>query len=386
MQKVLELREGLGEVRSERVHALREDLHAHPELSSCERRTQRRLAEELVALGLEPRHVAETGLIADLGPSPVLCLRADIDALPITETSGASFMSTVPGVAHACGHDVHTAALIGAASLLVGERLPIRVLFQPAEERGIGARRCVADGACDGILAVFGGHLDLDYPVGTVALQAGPMCASTDQFRIVVNGRASHAARPHKGVDAILCGARIVDALQGIVAREIEPGQPAVITVGVFRAGERSNILADEAVLQGTLRCCSPEVRAQLRDAVPRVCAGIAAACGAEVRFELEPGHDPVVNDGALVDVVVAAFRDAGIHVVRLARANTGGEDFSDLLVGRRGVYLRWGAAGSHGRQDPAHSGGFLPDPRVLDVAAVGYVAAARALLAELAR
>ncbi len=377
---------GLDDEHLERARTLREDLHAHPELSLQERRTQRRIAEDLVALGLKPRVVAETGLVADLAASPVLCLRADIDALPITEATGVSFSSTVPGVAHACGHDVHASALIGATSILVRDSPAIRVLFQPAEERGIGARRCVADGACDGIAAVFGGHLDLDYPVGTVALQAGPMCASTDQFTITVRGRASHAARPHKGVDAILCGARIVDALQGIVAREVEPGQPAVITVGVFRAGERSNILAGEATLQGTIRSGSPEVRVQLRSAVPRVCAGIAAACGAEVQFTLEPGHDPVVNDAALVDAVVAAFRASGIHVVRLARANTGGEDFSDLLVGRRGVYLRWGASGAGARTDPAHSGGFLPDPRVLDVAVAGYVAAARALLAELGR
>ena len=371
------------------VHALREDIHRAPELSRLEFGTQARIDAWLRDFGVVGRSVGGTGLVADVvgdPRGPRVCVRGDMDALPVDEATGAPFASTVPGVAHACGHDVHAAAACGAVALLAGDPPAgvIRVLLQPAEEHGTGAAACVADGAMDGVDAVLGGHLDLDYAIGTVALQAGPMCASTDQFRVVVRGRGSHAARPQLGVDAVLCGARIVDALQGIVAREVEPGQPAVITVGAFHGGERSNILADRAVLDGTIRCCDPSVRDQLKSALHRVVAGVAAASGASAEVGIREGHDPVVNDPDLAEVVAAALRDLGLRTVRLARPNTGGEDFSDLLRGRRGVYVRWGSRGPGSGDGPAHSGRFLPDAGVLDIATLGLAASARAVVSYL--
>lgn len=370
---------------AEAARALRRELHAAPELSHREAATATRLADAVAALGLTPRRVADHGVVADLvgdARGPVVCIRGDIDALPLHEATGVAYASRHPGVMHACGHDVHAAAAWAALAALRDDPPPgvVRVLFQPAEERGDGAARCVADGALDGVHVVLGGHVDLDYPVGTVALQPGPMCASTDHFRLRVRGRGGHGARPHQGIDAVLVAAEIVVALQAIVAREIEPGRPAVVTVGELHAGERYNILAANALLEGTLRAHDDAVRARLRDAVGRVAGGIAAARGAEVEVRLFPGNEPVVNDAELTPVVDAALRER-FTTCRLARPNMGGEDFSELCRGRRGVYVRWGAAGPGAAAAPAHSAGFLPDEDVLFVAAAGFAAAARAVI-----
>jgi amidohydrolase len=367
--------------------ALRRELHRQPELSGAETATSDRVARALRALGLSPRSVGGTGLIADVigDPNgPRVALRADLDALPIQEATGLPFASRVPGVMHACGHDVHSAALVAAAAMLVESPPPgvVRLLFQPAEETGNGAARCVKDGALDGFDAVIGGHVDLDYPVGTVALQPGPMCAGTDHFRITVIGRGGHGARPHQGTDALLAGAQIVTALQSVVAREIEPGRPAVLHVGTFHSGERRNILAGSATLEGTLRSGSAEVRAHLKAAVMRVAQAVASAAGATAQIEIEPGNEPVVNDDALTDVVRTALAGAGLRTAPLVRFNTGGEDFSDLTKGRAGVYVRWGAAGPESGSAPAHSAGFRVDEGVIDAAALGLAAAARAAVA----
>ncbi len=373
----------------ERAHELRRELHRHPELSNDEHRTSARLAQALRELGLEPRSVGGTGLVADLVADidgPTICIRGDIDALPLHEASGCPDSSQNPDVMHACGHDVHAAATWAAAALLVECPPPgiVRVLFQPAEELGTGAHACVRDGAMEGVHAVLGGHVDLRYPVGTVAMRPGPMCASTDEFRVRITGRATHGARPHLGTDALLAAAQVVIALQQVVAREIRPGDPAVITVGRLRAGERANILAGSAELWGTVRAQSESVREQICHAIRRICAGIGAAAGVEVSVERLRGNGPVCNDPYLSEHARAALRAGGIEVVPLADANMGGEDFSALHADRPGVYVRWGAAGPHSNPDPAHSPGFRVDPGVLEVAATGLAACARAAVAAL--
>jgi amidohydrolase len=370
--------------------ALRRDIHRHPELSHLEFATQARLEAAVRTLGLTPVRVAGTGLYADVcgTPGPKVCIRADTDALPLHEDPGLPYASEVPGVMHACGHDVHAAAAWAAMAHLCADPPAgtVRVLFQPAEERGDGARACIEAGALEGFDAVVGGHVDLDYPVGRVGIQAGPICAGTDHFRVTVQGHGGHGARPHAGADALCGAAALVVALQQIVAREIEPGRPAVVTVGTFRAGERYNILAARAVLEGTLRSHDPAVRAHLREAVARVARGVTAA--ASLRFELElfPGNEPVVNDRALTRAVkVALDRLLGPGAtVPLARLNTGGEDFSELHRDRPGVYLRWGASGPGASSAPAHSSGFRVDEGVLGVAGSGLATAARAMLGHL--
>jgi amidohydrolase len=373
-----------------RAIALRRDLHAHPELSHREVRTQSVLEGVLRELGLVPVRVANTGLYADIVGDPAgprVCVRADTDALPLDEETGLPYRSGVQGVMHACGHDVHAASAWAAAAMLVRDPPPgvVRVLFQPAEERGEGAAACVADGAMDGMGAVLGGHVDLDYPVGTVALQAGAVSAGTEQFRVMVAGRAAHGARPHQGIDAILAASQLVVALQGVVAREIAPGAPAVLTVGTFHAGERANILAGTAILEGTMRACDDGVRAQLSAALARIAAGVAAATGTEIHVDSRRGHDPVVNDATLARALAPAFEAASLSLVRLARPNTGGEDFGELTRDRPGIYVRWGCDGPGASSAPAHSTGFCPDEGVIDAAAAGFAAAARAAVGHLA-
>jgi amidohydrolase len=369
---------------------LRRDLHLHPELAHEEHLSAARVADALESIGLRPVRVAGTGVYADIvgdPAGPIVCLRGDLDALPLTEDTALPFSSEVPGKMHACGHDIHTASAFAAAALLARDRPrgTVRVLFQPAEEASTGALACLRDGALDGVAAVLGGHVDLDYPVGQVALQAGPMCVGTEHIRIVVVGRGAHGARPQQGRDAIVAAAAIVTALQSIVAREIEPGKPAVVTIGTFVAGERHNILAGEARLEGTLRAADPGVFAQLRAAVDRVVTATAAAHGTTATVERDESTEPILNDPTLTAVVTRTLVDRlGSDGVRpLLRVNTGGEDFSFFLRDRPGVYVRWGAKGI-APSGPAHSARFCPDEGVIAVAGGALDAMARAVLDQI--
>jgi amidohydrolase len=373
------------------LRSLRRELHRYPELSHKEFETQKRLERAICELGLKPKKVAKTGLIADLvgdPHGPLICVRGDIDALPLTENTGLEYASKIDGVMHACGHDVHAAAAWGAMALLGADPPPgiVRVLFQPGEERANGAIACVKEGALEGVDAVVTGHVDLTYTVGTVGLQVGPICASTDHFRITVHGKTCHAARPQQGVDALLAAAHVVIALQQIVAREIEPGEPAVVTVGELKAGDRYNILAGKAVMEGTTRAQSPHVRTHLMKAIQRVATHTATGCGARADVELFPASGPVVNDPKLSSVVGRALRQllGSEATIPLKRLNMGGDDFSDLTRDCPGVYLRWGAASEGKHHAPAHSPEFQVDEDVLAVATAGLETATRALIDHL--
>jgi hippurate hydrolase len=375
---------------AERAHALRKELHEHPELSGCEHGTRQILARALIELGLHPIEVAGTGLYADVGTGdPVVMIRGDMDALPLHECASHPLRSTRAGVMHACGHDVHMAAAWGAMAVLAASppQGTVRVLFQPAEETGQGARACVEAGALDSVDAVLGGHVDLAYPAGTVGIQAGPINASTDNFAIEVVGEGGHAARPHQGADALLAAAQVVVALQQIVSREVDPGEAAVVTVGKMSAGERHNVLAGRARLEGTLRSRTPQTRALLRHAIERVARGVATAHGCRARVELVAGCEVINNDPALTRIVRSGLAAAlgPEQVVPLRGTNMGGEDFSELLRGRPGVYVRWGAAGPTARDAPAHSSEFRVDDATLDAAVKGFVGATRSLVAHLA-
>ena len=298
------------------VVAVRRDLHAHPELSNREERTGGLVAERLRALGLDVRYpVAKTGVVGVLRgglPGGVVALRADIDALPIQEASDAPYKSQVPGVMHACGHDAHTAMLLGAAEVLTGlqDRLPGTVvfLFQPAEEGAPegeegGASLMVAEGALDDpkVEAVFGLHVGGWQETGQVGFAPGPFFASSDTFTITVDGHTVHGSQPHMGLDPIPIAAEIVQALQLIVTRQIDGRQPRVLSIGRIRGGTRFNIIANEVVMDGTLRTHNATVRTEIKERMARTVKGIADAHGttASLRF-LGDGNPPTVNDATL--------------------------------------------------------------------------------------
>jgi amidohydrolase len=298
------------------VVSTRREIHAHPELSNREEQTGRVIAEHLGNLGLEVRHpVAKTGVVGVLRggrPGGVVALRADIDALPIQETSDVPYKSQVPGVMHACGHDAHTAILLGVADVLTGlkDRIPGTVvfLFQPAEEGAPegeegGASLMVKEGALDDprVEAVFGLHVGSWASAGEAGWTDGALLASSDTFKIEVAGRTVHGAQPHQGLDPIPVAAEIVQALQLIVSRQIDGRQPRVLTIGRIRGGTRFNIVADQVVMDGTLRTHDAEVRSDIKARMARTVKGVAEAHGttATLRFITE-GNPPTVNDPAL--------------------------------------------------------------------------------------
>jgi len=298
------------------VVAVRRELHAHPELGNREERTGRLVADKLRALGIEVRHpVAKTGVVGVLKggmPGGVVALRADIDALPIQETGELPFRSQVPGVMHACGHDAHTAILLGAAEVLAGlkPRLPGTVvfLFQPAEEGAPegeegGAPLMVKEGVLDDpkVEAVFGLHVGGWAESGQAGWSDGPIFASSDSFTIEVAGKSVHGAEPYKGLDPIPVAAEIVQALQLVVSRQIDGRQPRVLTIGKIQGGVRFNIIAASVTMDGTVRTHDATVRAEIKSRMARTVAGVAAAHGttASLRF-IDEGNPPTVNDPEL--------------------------------------------------------------------------------------
>jgi amidohydrolase len=303
------------------IVALRRDLHAHPELSNREHRTGHLVAERLRDLGLEVRYpVAKTGVVAVLrggrSGGGVVALRADIDALPIEETNDLPFRSQTKGVMHACGHDAHTAMLLGAAEVLADlrARLPgtVVLLFQPAEEgppegEEGGAPLMVREAALDNpkVEAVFGLHVGSWTSVGQAGWSDGPIFASSDTFTITVEGKTVHGAQPHMGLDPIPVAAEIVQALQLVVSRQIDGRQPRVLTIGRIEGGTRFNIIADRVRMDGTVRTHDATVRTEIKARMARTVKGVAEAHGttAVLRF-LDEGNPPTVNDADLARAV----------------------------------------------------------------------------------
>jgi amidohydrolase len=359
----------------EQVVAWRRHLHRHPELSFHERETSAFVAETLAGLGdaLEVERPVERAVVARLRtgrPGPVVALRADIDALPIEEQSGVEFASENPGVMHACGHDGHTAMLLGAARVLAGarDRLPggeLRFLFQPAEETAPGgARDLVAAGVMDGVDLVYGCHLWTPLEVGRVAAMPGAFMAAADFFSLAITGRGGHGGLPHLADDVVAIGAQVVTNLQHIVSRRVDPLDRAVVSVGAFRAGDAPNVLPDRAELAGTVRSFDPAVRAQLPVLMEEVVRGVTSAHGAGYEFDYTFGYEPVVNDEAATALVRAAIPPE-------ARADLapimGGDDFSAYLAEVPGCYAFIGAGSADaGATYPHHHPRFRIDERAL--------------------
>ena len=354
------------------ITAWRRDIHAHPELLYDVHRTAAGVAEKLRAFGCDEvaTGIGRTGVVgvirgrreAAVGRDPVIGLRADMDALPIEEATNVPYKSTHPGKMHACGHDGHTAMLLGAAKYLAETRnfagLAV-VIFQPAEEGGAGAKAMIDDGLMTrfGIEEVFGMHNFPGLPVGEFAIRPGAMMAAADQLVIDIEGKGGHAARPHMAIDPILVGAQIINQAQSVVSRSVDPLQAAVVSICMFHAGTAENIIPQTAQLRGTARSLTPEIRDLLEKRLPDMVDGIARAHGAKARLTYTRGY-PVTRNHER-QTVFAASVAAQIAGHERVDANfppvMGAEDFSFMLEARPGAFIFIGNGDSAGLHHPGY-------------------------------
>jgi amidohydrolase len=352
-------------VLSSRLIDLRRAIHQHPELAFHESETANRLVAALRELGVDDvRIVANTGVVARVPgrnrAAPVVALRGDIDALPIEEATGLPFASRVPGVMHACGHDVHATWAVAAAALLAQAPAAgdVVIVLQPAEETGKGALAILESGALEGVSAIFGGHVDRRFPVGQVVADEGPLAASADTFEIELVGAGAHGARPHEARDPIVALASIVTGVLTIVARRLNPATPGVVTVGIVRAGSAPNVIPERAYLSGTVRAVEPTSRDLMLDEVKSISEAVASGMGVEARVTLDRGTPPIVNPrGATSWARTAAAAIVGAeNIVPLGFLNLAGEDFAHYMERIPGCFLRIGAREANGPVIPAHA------------------------------
>ncbi|MEY9782485.1 M20 aminoacylase family protein [Sinorhizobium fredii] len=373
--------------------AIRRDLHAHPELGLEERRTSAYIAGHLEALGYTvTTGLAKTGVVGTLrngtGPRSI-GIRADIDALPIHEETGLDYASRTPGLMHACGHDGHTAMLLGAARALAERRNfngTVHLIFQPAEENFGGAKIMIDEGLfdqfpCD---AVFALHNEPNLPFGQFALREGPIGAAVDEARITVHGRGGHGAEPQETADPIVCGASIVMALQTIVSRNIHPMDPTVVTVGAFHAGSASNIIPERAEIVVGIRSFDPAVRDELERRIRMIAEAQAASFGMRATVNYQRSYDATINHKAETDFVRdLAIRFAGVgKVVDPARPYMGSEDFAYMLKERPGTYFFLGSRVT-GEEKPLHHPGYNFNDDLLPIGAAFWTELAEAYLAR---
>lgn len=400
--------------------------HAHPELSGEEVNTTAAIAQELDAMGIEyalpndfipgpaPAHYTESENLASLkeagkafvrqgveaqggstissqsglivtirGEAPDaydeqgrprhrIVLRSDIDALPILEQTGASYASKNEGVMHACGHDCHIAMMLGAIRLLneLREQLrgEVRIIFQPAEEISIGSRRMIAAGALDGVETIYGAHIWSEVEAGTVSIESGPRMANTDWFRVDISGSSAHGAMPHKGVDAIVVGAAIIEALQVVVSRDVSPFDPVVLTIGEFHGGVARNVMAGTSYLTGTVRSFDPKVREFLRERMEFMVHHVARSYSAKADFEWQSGNSALINDKKCAKrAIKSAVKVLGEDALAKYEGTLSGEDFSEYLRVVPGVFVFVGGKNPEkGADHPQHSCYYEVDESVL--------------------
>ncbi|UNK38519.1 M20 family metallopeptidase [Shinella sp. H4-D48] len=345
----------------------RRHLHREPELLFAVEKTAAFVAEKLREFGVDEivtglGRTGVVGIIRGKGAGNTIGLRADMDALPIEEATGKPWASTVRGKMHACGHDGHTAMLLGAAKYLAETRNftgSVAVIFQPAEEGGGGGNEMVKDGMMErfGIAEVYGMHNLPGMPVGAFGTRPGPIMAATDEFTIMVKGRGGHAALPHKTVDPIVIGAQVVTALQTIVSRVADPIDSLVVSVTKFNAGFAHNVIPETAQLAGTVRTLSPDMREGAEARIRQICAGLAAAHGAEIVVTYHRNYPVTVNHAQETGHAVAVAREiAGDASVEPAIAPMmGGEDFSYMLLSRPGAFIFVGNGDTAGLHHPAY-------------------------------
>lgn len=364
--------------------ALRRAFHRRPELGNREFETADRVEGCLRDMGIPTRRLLGTAVVGTLTgalPGPTAALRADMDALPLTEATGVDFASENPGVMHACGHDVHMAAALGAAKLLSARRDALAgsvvFLFQPDEEGRGGAQRMIDAGALEGVDAVFGAHVSPDLPAGHVGVRYGKFYAASDTFRIVVKGVSAHGAQRERGVDALGAAAALTVKLIGL-AGALE-GERGVLSVGTLRAGTAENALADRAELAGIIRTLGPAARARMRELFESAVPETVASWGASADWELRQSYPGVVNDDAMTALAERAARaalgDSAVHVIHEPTMTT--EDFGYFLQQRPGSFYHIGA----GCALPLHNTAFLPDDGAVVTGAAVHAAVIEAFL-----
>lgn len=373
-----------------KLTAFRRDLHRYPELSTHEAETAGKVAAELRKLGYTPTTgVGGHGVVAELTgdrPGPVIALRADMDALPIQEETGLPYASARPGVMHACGHDGHTAMLLGAAELLMRNRDrlagSVRLLFQAAEEINAGAKAMIADGVLEDVSEIYGLHNLPTLPAGQMAIRYGALMGSVDRIELTLEGKGGHGAIPDQSIDPIVAASAIVMGLQTAVSREMSPFEPAVVTIGSIHAGEANNVIPHQAKLTGTVRTFSEAARQSMPGRLDRLIGGIAQAyrCKAELRY-INQTAVLVNHDGPAAQVERIADLTLGAHNRKVAEPTMAGEDFSEYLLHVPGSFF-WIGSGPDREAERAYG---LHHPKfALNEACLPYGAALLAAIALL--
>jgi len=366
----------------EQMTEWRHDIHAHPEIAFEEQRTSDIVARELESFGIEVhRGLAKTGVVGVLtnGDGPSIGLRADMDALPIQETNEFEHRSTIDGKMHACGHDGHTAMLLGAAKYLAETRQfkgTINFIFQPAEEGEGGARVMIEEGLFEKFpcQSVYGVHNMPAKETGTFHLRTGPLMAAYDTFQIKVSGRGGHAAMPHQAIDPVVIASQIVTALQSITSRNLDPLESAVISVTQIHGGDTNNVIPDSVWMEGTTRCFKPEIRDWLKPSMQRVVEGVAATYGATVEFDYLRRYPPTINHPSETEIAakIAAEVAGEIKVDTDTAPVMGGEDFSFMLEKVPGCYLFIGNGEGEGAC-MVHNPGYDFNDEILPVGATYF-------------
>ncbi|MCX6481280.1 MAG: amidohydrolase, partial [Mycobacterium sp.] len=353
----------------------RRHFHRHPELGRQEFATTQFVAERLVDAGLNPKALpGGTGLICDLGPehAPRIALRADMDALPMAERTGADYTSTVPGVAHACGHDAHTAMLLGAATALAAvPELPVavRLIFQPAEElMPGGALDTIAAGGLAGVSRIFALHCDPRLAVGRVAITAGPITSAADSIEITLHSPGGHTSRPHLTTDLVYGMGTVITGLPGVLSRLIDPRHDTVMVWGAANAGVAANAIPQTGTLAGTVRTASREAWLDMEHLVGETVSGLLAPLGVEHTLQYRRGVPPVVNEERSTQIMTHAIEAMGPEVLADTRQSGGGEDFSWYLEELPGAMARLGVWSGEGPQFDLHQPNFDIDERALAI------------------
>jgi len=362
-----------------RMVELRRAIHRRPELAFEEVETAKVIMGELERLGITYEYGGKGGAVIGRIESggreaPTVALRAELDALPVTENTGLPFASGIPGKMHACGHDGHMSMVLGAAALL--KQSPpdgnVLLVFQPAEERGGGARVVMQSGALKGVSAIFAGHVSHYYRVGEIMVSPGAVSAHSDRFTIKIKGRGGHGARPHEAIDAVVIAGMLITNIQTLVSRETNPVHPSVITIGRVEAGTAANVIAENALLEGTIRTTMPEVREQLLRGIERMTRALGECHNASVEVEFSGGYPSVVNTSRETEIAYGAAEKvvSKAGIIGLEHPYLGAEDFSFYLQELPGCYVRFGARIQEDEYLPLHSPEFDINEEVLKVGA----------------